>query len=289
MKTEFIRTNGITLHCKVAGNGPLVILLHGFPEFWFSWRRQIPVLSQHYKVVAPDLRGYNLSDKPKGIKNYTLEVLVNDIKGLITALGEKKAIIVGHDWGGAIAWALAGFFPEMVSQLIILNMPHPLELNKHLKKGSLQQWKKSWYMALFQLPMLPEWRIYSKPEAFFYRALKGWACRKEAFSDNDIAQYIEAFKDKASLTAAINYYRAVRYGNKRSDGRTWQKSPMPVLFIFGEKDRALGKELTYNTQNYCSGKLSIKYLKNASHWVQHDEPELVNRYILDFLSDYNIS
>jgi len=123
MKSQFVETNGIRLHCKVTGEGPLMILLHGFPEFWYSWRKQIPVLAQHYKVIAPDMRGYNDSDKPKGVKNYSLEKLVDDIRGLITAFGEEKAVIVAHDWGGAVAWTLASYFPEVIERLIVLNIP----------------------------------------------------------------------------------------------------------------------------------------------------------------------
>jgi len=282
LTTRYIDVNGITLHCKVAGQGPLMVLLHGFPEFWYSWRKQLPVLAQSYTVVAPDMRGYNLSDKPKGIKNYTLEVLMNDIRALIKAFGQESAIVVGHDWGGVVAWSLAGYYPEMVEKLIILNMPHPAEMKRQLKQGNWQQWRKSWYMGFFQLPYLPEWYMKRNLTRFFKRSLQGWAHQETAFTDADIQAYVTAYEQPNALTATINYYRALRH-TKRSDKLRPQKLMMPVCLIFGEDDKALGKELTYNTAHYCKGALSIKYIPNCSHWVQHEYPELVNKYIVTFL------
>ena len=286
MKSEFISTNGIKLHCKVAGDGPLMILLHGFPEFWYSWRKQIPALSQHYKVVVPDMRGFNDSDKPEGIKSYSMQTLVDDVRGLITAFGEEKAIIVGHDWGGAVSWVLASYFPEAVDKLITLNIPVPAEMKKQIYGGNFKQIRKSWYILFFQIPWLPEWLMKRNLRNTFERTFKGWSFNPHAFTDADIDQYVAAYQKPGVLNATINYYRAsIRYA-QRTDSKKAVKIEKPVLMIWGENDRALGKELTYNTGNYCSD-LDIKYIPNCSHWVQHEQPELVNQYILDFLEHMN--
>lgn len=282
MESQFIKTNGIRLHCKVAGEGPLMILLHGFPEFWYSWRKQIPVFAQHYKVVAPDMRGFNESDKPKGVKNYALEVLVDDVRGLIKAFGEEKAIIVAHDWGGAVAWTLASYFPEVIERLIILNIPVPAEMKKQIYGGNWAQIRKSWYILFFQLPWLPEYLFGRDLQNTFERALKGWAHNPDAFSNADIQEYVKAFSQPGALTATINYYRASMRYPGRSDERKPKVIDLPTLMIWGEDDKALGKELTYNTGNYCSN-YKIHYIPDCSHWVQHEQPELVNGYVLDFL------
>ena len=284
MTSKYINLKNIQLHCKVAGEGPLMILLHGFPEFWYAWRKQIPVLAQKYTVVAPDMRGYNESEKPKGIKNYRMELLVDDIRQLIAAFGQEKAIIVGHDWGGVVAWTLASYFPESVEQLIVLNMPNPAEMKKQLRKNP-RQLLRSWYMGFFQIPMLPELYLKTFLPLVFKQTFKGWAYNPDAFSDEDVAKYVESYRKKDVLSSTINYYRAVRF-SEFENGRKPQKVPMPVLLLFGENDKALGKELTYNTYNYCSGELKVQYVKNCSHWIQHEYPDLVNTAILDFLEKH---
>lgn len=280
-QSQYIHVNGIQLHYVSAGTGKLLILLHGFPEFWYSWKNQIPFLAHYYRVVAPDMRGYNLSDKPKGIANYRADVLATDIKALIAALGETQAYIVGHDWGGAVAWTLAALYPETVEKLIILNMPHPLEMRRQLLQLNWSQWKKSWYIFFFQLPSLPEKYIRRNLSLFFKKALRGWAIRKDAFSDDDIAKYVAAYQQPKAIGSAINYYRAaIRYANSNIIPDSLIKPP--VFLLWGEQDRALGKELTYNTPNYCE-QLRMQYISDASHWIQHDRPDLINGYILEFL------
>lgn len=281
MTDRYADINGIKLHYVIEGDkGPLVILLHGFPEFWYAWHNQIPALSPYCRVVAPDMRGYNLSSKPKGVKNYTLDTLAADIKALIAHLGESKAYIVGHDWGGCVAWALAAFNPEVVEKLAILNMPHPAEMRQQLLAFNWQQWKKSWYVFFFQLPYLPESRLQKNVKGFFKAALRGWAFRKEAFPDQVIDQYVAVYSQKDAFEGPINYYRALF----RNMGilKKMKHIEMPVLMLWGENDKALGKELAANTPNYCQ-RLSLRYIPNCSHWIQHDYPELVNSYLLDFI------
>jgi len=281
MTEHYIQVNGIQLHYVEEGEGELVILLHGFPEFWYSWRKQIPVLSKKYRVVAPDMRGYNLSDKPQSVSDYKIDILARDIAELIKALGEKKAIIVAHDWGGAVAWVVATMYPELVSKLAVLNIPHPAEMKKALMGFNLAQWKKSYYIFLFQLPRLPERFIGRDLKAFFTKAFTSFAPagKPAGITDEEIAKYVEAYSRRGMLTGAINYYRATfrQLGGLHVQG----KLPMPVLMIWGEQDKALGKELTYNTKNYCNN-LEVIYDPGSGHFIQHDNPGLVNEKLLRF-------
>lgn len=275
------RVNGINMHYVEAGKGPLVVLLHGFPEFWYSWRYQIPELAKHFRVVAPDMRGYNKTDKPAAVSKYKSDILSADIAALIHHLGEQKAHIVGHDWGGGVAWYITQHNPEVIDKLIIINCPPPHVLLKHIT-SNFKQFKKSWYILFFQLPGLPEMNMRSNLKVFFKRALRGWAYNKQAFSNDDIDKYVQAFKRHGAMRGAVNYYRAA------GRGIFSKKTPFkPILndtlVIWGENDKALGKEMTYGLDQYFQNYFEIKYIPDCSHWVQHDHPELVSRYITDFL------
>jgi len=284
MTEHYIKVNGIQLHYMEEGQGELVILLHGFPEFWYGWRKQIPVLSKKYRVAAVDMRGYNLSDKPKGIDAYKIDVLAKDIAELIKAIGEKKAVVVGHDWGAAVAWAVASLHPEVVSKLAILNVPHPSEMKKALRNFNLAQWAKSYYIFLFQLPWLPESFLGRDLKGFFTRAFASFAPKGKAASvtEQEIDKYVEAFSQPGVLTAAVNYYRATFRQIKDTSLGAGGKLKMPVLMLWGEQDKALGKELTYNTKDYCED-LEIIYDPTSGHFIQHDNPELVNDKLMEFL------
>lgn len=284
MTEHYIKANGIQLHYMEEGQGELVILLHGFPEFWYGWRKQIPVLSKKYRVVAIDMRGYNLSDKPQGINAYKIDVLAKDIAELIEALGEKKAVVVGHDWGAAVAWAVASLYPKMVSKLAVLNVPHPSEMKKALMHFNLAQWAKSYYIFLFQLPWLPEIFLGKDLKRFFTRAFASFAPKgkEPSVSEKEIEKYIEAFSQPGVLTAAVNYYRATFRQIKDANLGSGGKLKMPVLMLWGEQDKALGKELTYNTKDYCED-LEIIYDPTSGHFIQHDNPELVNSKLMAFL------
>lgn len=278
---EYLYINGIRFHYVRQGNGKrLVLLLHGFPEFWYAWRKQIGPLAEHFTVVAPDLRGYNLSDKPKW--GYTIDVLVQDVIGFIRELGFEKAIVVGHDWGGAIAWATAISAPHRVERLIILNAPHPTIFREQLRTNRAQQ-RRSWYFGLFQLPLIPEAIFRANDYAAVEQIFRGAAIDKSAFSDEDIAAYKAALAQTGALTAALNYYRAA---SRSGIGDTWNNGQvtMPTLVIWGEDDIALGKELTYETGRFVPD-LRTVYIPNCSHWVQHERPAEVNRAMLDFLVD----
>jgi pimeloyl-ACP methyl ester carboxylesterase len=274
---EYINTNGIKLHYVTQGDGPLMLMLHGFPEFWYSWRHQISEFAKDYKVVALDLRGYNESDKPQAQSAYTMSELVKDVEGVIQGLGYDRCVLVGHDWGGAIAWCFAYAHPEMVERLIVLNLPHPAKFAQGLRTP--QQLMRSWYTFFFQIPALPELLLQSFDYQIIGNALTGMAVNKNAFTSADIEAYKDAAAKRGALTAMINYYRNAFTGIMQ---REWSMLDVPTLMIWGEQDTALGKELTYGTEEYVRD-FQIRYIPDCSHWVQQEQPELVNQYMREFL------
>lgn len=273
--------NGLRFHYVEAGTGPLVILLHGFPEFWYSWHHQIPALAAAgFHALAPDLRGYNETDKPKGIQNYRIDVLLNDIVGLIDHAGARKVVVVGHDWGGALAWFLAIRRPEVVDKLVILNAPHPAAFRRELRRWD--QWLRSTYMLVFQLPLLPEWLLQAGDYYLLKRTLRRQPARPGAFTAKDIARYQQALAQPGARTAALNYYRAARrFRRSVSGGR--RVVSVPTLLIWGERDPYLGVRLTQGLEEWVPC-LQVERLPNASHWVQNDAPEEVNRLLMQFLT-----
>ncbi len=281
LRHAYANVNGIRMHYVERGSGPLVILLHGFPEFWYSWRHQIEALSRRFHVVAPDQRGYNLTEKPHGVAAYKIENLTADIAALIRHLGEESAVIVGHDWGGGVAWSFAMEYPQMARRLIVLNCPHPAAMARGLRTP--RQLAKSWYMFFFQIPVVPEFGIRFHNFEVLERSLRVGTVKPNVFSDDDIRAYKEALAQPGALTSTINWYRAAIRGGLRRLG------PVPViaaktLLIWAEQDRFLGKELTYNLEQWVPD-LTIKYIPGTSHWVQQEQPELVNQYMLAFLGD----
>ena len=274
--------NGVRLHYVTQGAGPLLILLHGFPEFWYSWRYQIPVLAKHFTVVAPDMRGYNESEKPSGVANYHIDRLTGDVRGLIRAFHEERAVIIGHDWGGGVAWSFAANYPHMTERLVVLNCPHPGTFQKALQENR-QQLRRSWYIFYFQIPWLPELGLRLFRRRFIAQTFRGMAVRKEAFPDKELHKYAEALETPGSARAAINYYRAAFRHRLRHGAIHLPQILSPTLLIWGEEDTALGKELTHDMDEYFSDRFEIKYISKCSHWVQQEQPELVNQHLLEFL------
>ena len=277
--SQYITTNGIKLHYVTQGEGPLMLLLHGFPEFWYSWRHQIPEFAKDYRVVALDLRGYNESEKPAEPSAYVMPELIKDVAGVIQGLGYETCVLVGHDWGGAIAWFFAYAHPEMVEKLIVLNIPHPAKFAEAFR-SNLQQLQRSWYIFFFQLPLIPELLLQWDDYAAIARAFIEAAIDKSAFSLEDIEAYKDAAAKRGALTAMVNYYRNVFQGLLNQP--EWGTLSIPTLMIWGENDTALGTELTYNTQAYVPD-IEIHYIPDCSHWVQQEQPELVNQYMRHFL------
>jgi len=286
---HYLQVNHIRMHYAQAGHGPrLIMMLHGFPECWWSWRHQLalfrddPALAERYTAIALDMRGYNETDRPDW--GYELDVLVQDVVELMRALGHRAAIIAGHDWGGNIAWSLAIARPELVERLIALNIPHPALFANAIGKN-WRQMLRSWYILFFQLPFLPEAAIRANGYAFIEWAFRGTAIDKSRFTDDDIRIFKAAIAAPGAATAAVNYYRALFQAGARGMFRgTRMRANMPTLMIWGENDIALGKKLTYGTDRFVPD-LRIKYITNCSHWVQQEQPELVNQYILDFLAE----
>lgn len=278
----FVKTNGINLHYVREGSGKLILMLHGFPEFWYSWRHQIKEFSADYHTVAVDLRGYNNSDKPQQQQAYQMPEFIEDVRGIITGLGYEDCILVGHDWGGAIAWNFAYAYPEMVKKLIVLNIPHPAKFVQGLR--TLEQFKKSWYILVFQIPWLPEFLLQLNDYQAIKAAFSQMAIDKTAFSPADLQAYRDAAAKPGALTAMINYYRGIFSSLLQKEPQKWQILDIPTLTIWGEEDTALVKELTYGTEAYVKN-WQIKYIPNCSHWVQQEQPKLVNRYLGEFLEN----
>jgi len=280
-----VDTNGVRLHVVQAGpeTGPLVLLLHGFPEFWYGWNAQIDGLARAgYRVWAPDQRGYNLSDKPDGIEAYQLDTLVADVVGLIDAAGQQKAIIVGHDWGGIVSWWLAVSHPERVERLVILNVPHPAVTRKFIRQYP-GQLLRSWYIAFFQLPVLPEWLMGANRSAMLARTLRT-SSRPGTFSPNDLELYRTAWSQPGAVRSMINWYRALirRPPARRPSVRV----TMPTLIIWGIHDRFLKRELAQASLRLCDDG-RVEYL-DTTHWVQHEAPQRVNELIQGFTA-YTLS
>ncbi len=277
-----VPTNGIRLHVVQCGPpaGPLVILLHGFPEFWWAWRRQIQVLAEAgYRVWAPDQRGYNLSDKPRPVRAYVLRELAADVLGLLGAAGRETAALVGHDWGAAVAWHLAAEHPDRFGRTAVLNVPHPLVFGRALRR-SRRQLRKSWYVFFFQLPLLPEAFIRLRQYWLGRQSLRR-SSRRGTFSEADLAAYVAAWRQPGALRGMLNWYRAAARPPQRLAGTG--RVPGPLHIIWGEKDAFLEADLARQSLAYCDqGQLT--YLK-ASHWVQHEEAAEVNRLLLAFLAD----
>jgi epoxide hydrolase 4 len=281
---SLVEVNGVILHCVTQGEGPLVLLLHGFPEFWYSWRYQIPELASRFKVVAPDMRGYDLSDKPKGVGEYSLEKLTGDVQGLIEYFGHTKAHVVGHDWGGAVAWSFAMDYPDSVDKLVVMNAPHPAAFARNITTNP-RQMLRSWYMFFFQIPVVPEMMLKAFHSYMLRRSFTDWAIDKDAFSDEDLDALAEAANRPGALTGGMNYYRAT-FRNARALMAIRNHVPViksPTMLIWAENDKALGKELTYGLESYFEDELIIKYIPDCSHWVQQEQPLLVNELLEEFL------
>jgi pimeloyl-ACP methyl ester carboxylesterase len=276
-----IPTNGLRLHVVESGpeDGPPVILLHGFPELWSCWRRQVgPLADAGFRVLAPDQRGYGLSDKPGPVSAYALDTLADDVLGLIESTGHPRAALVGHDWGGVVAWWVATRNPGRVERLAILNAPHPAA-SKRYALTSPRQLLKSWYIFAFQLPWLPEALIRRddcRPLAEILRKTS----RPATFSDADLDEYRLAWSRPGAITAMLQWYRAMlRHGpTMKPDARVI----VPALILWGVHDRFLERGMAEATLDLCE-RGRLEFSEQATHWIQHEEPDRVNRRLIEFL------
>jgi len=281
------------------------VFLHGFPECWYSWRHQLTALAPRFRVVAPDLRGYNESDKPAGVHAYAMPELVADVAGLIHALDERDAVIVAHDWGGGIAWQFAMDHPEMTRRLVVMNCPHLAVFQRELRSNP-RQLAKSWYMFFFQIPWLPETLMGLGHAWPIGNAIRQAAVRKAAITDDDLRVLRDAASRPGALRSAINYYRAAfrspeslanlpgplrrfligdrALPSPRMGFGDWPTITAPTMLIWGEQDVALRKELTFGMDPLFATPPRIEYLPDTGHWVQQEAPSRVNELLLDFLA-----
>ncbi|MBN8221820.1 MAG: alpha/beta hydrolase [Spirochaetes bacterium] len=273
--------DGYNLSVKTFGprEGRPVVFLHGFPEFWYGWRKQIPFFeAQGYFVVVPDQRGYNDSDKPEEVSDYALPNLAADVVSIIETLKLDKPVLVGHDWGAAAAWQTAIEYGNLLSKLVILNVPHPRAMIKNLVTNPLQFFK-SWYMYFFQLPFLPERLIEWVGYERFAEGLKRTS-RRGTFEDTELAKYVEAWSKPGAMGSMINWYRAAfRYPELGDDVHVY----VPTLILWGEKDAFLEARMAEQSTQYCES-AEVRFFPEATHWLQHEESEAVNRAILEFIS-----
>jgi epoxide hydrolase 4 len=266
------------LHYVEAGEGPLIVLLHGFPEYWYAWRLQIkPLAAAGFHVVAPDMRGYNLSTKPNGVAAYDFDQLTADIVGLIHERGAQSALLVGHDWGGSVAWATAMSHPEVVDRLAILNAAHPRKLSEGLHHPG--QLRKSWYFFFFALPDLPESVVHANNWHFFRHFLHD---ANPAYTTEEMDRYIEAWSQPGAATGMINYYRSSVRTPAKKAAAAIQPIKASTLVIWGEADQYLGQELAEPDHDDVPNLERVERIPNASHWVHHDASERVTQLLIDF-------
>lgn len=282
MREREIEANGLRFHVVEDGpaDGPLVLLLHGFPEFWYAWRHQLVALgAAGYRAVAPDLRGYNRTEKPPAVADYALDVLAADVVALVRALGATRATLVGHDWGGAIAWHVAARHPEVLDGLVVVASPHPAAVARSLFR-EIRLLFSAWYLFYFQIPWLPEWRIVRDGVG---AGLRRAAARPRAFADEDIARYDEAARVPGAMRAAVNYYRAALRG-ARATAKQASTVRAPTLVVWGERDAAWFPVLDEALDGLVTGPLRVEILPDVGHFVSQEDPEAFNALLLGFLA-----
>ena len=272
--------NGLVkLHAVASGpkDGPVVVLLHGFPEFWYGWHRQIgPLAAAGFRVIVPDQRGYNLSSKPSGVASYALTELVSDVIAIADQLGQQKIFLAGHDWGAAVAWSTALLHPQRIAKLVVVNVPHPSVMRKFLTTR-LRQFRRSWYMFFFQLPWLPETFL----SIFDYRVAARSLVRSSrpgTFSPEDLVQYRAAWSQPGALSAMINWYRALFRFRTKFANRTIH---VPTRILWGERDAFLIAEMAQESLRYCDN-AELFTFASATHWLLHEEPARVSELLIDF-------
>ena len=283
---DYAQLPDVRLHYAQCGSeqNDLVILLHGFPECWYSWRHQLPLLGERYHAVAPDMRGYNLSDKPAGKQNYDIDLLVKDVVNLIHYFGKQKAAIVAHDWGAGVAWAVAKRHPEVMTKLVAMQVPPPGCWRANF---TVKQMLASWYMFFFQLPKIPEAWAAANDFARVDKMFRETSVRAGAFTPEDIAVYKEALRQPGALTATVNYYRANVF---KSFFRGGVETPndgkvrVPTLFIYGEQDMAVLPATVRNLKRFVDASYRELRIADSGHWVQNEAVAEVNQALLDFLN-----
>jgi epoxide hydrolase 4 len=279
VESLYFENAAVRLHAVAAGpnNGPVVVLLHGFPEFWYGWHKQIePLANASFRVIVPDQRGYNLSSKPPGVSSYAITELVSDVIAIADQLGQQKIFLAGHDWGAVVAWSVALLHPERVAKLAILNVPHPSVMRRYLSTH-LRQTLRSWYMFFFQMPWLPE-ALFS---AFRFRMGTSALLRSSrpgTFAPDDLVHYRSAWSQPGALAAMIHWYRALFRFRIKFPDRTVR---IPTRILWGERDKFLLAEMAHESLSYCTN-AELSTFPEASHWLQHEEPAKVTQLLVEF-------
>ena len=281
LEEVWITANGVRFYARAAGAGRLILLLHGFPQCWYSWRHQIPALATRYRAVAPDLRGYNRSEKPSS--GYDLGTLADDIAGLIDRLGYERAVVVGHDWGGEIGWAVAMKHPERVAALAVLNAPHPAAYRREALRNP-RQMLRSWYVLFFQIPRLPE-QLLTAFHGRLTMAMLRRTAHPGTFSADDLAVYRDAITQPGAARAALAYYRAP-FRSPRSASRWLRRIDCPTLVLWGTADLALDEALL-DGHNAWAPNLTIRRFPGVSHWLPEERPAEVSEALLTWLDHLN--
>ncbi len=279
IKFQKIATNGIRLHTALAGSeeGEPVFLLHGFPDAWFGWEAQIgPLADAGFRVIVPDQRGYNLSDKPDGVASYQMDTLVKDIIGLADALGYERFYLAGHDFGAMVAWSLALCCPERIKRMVIANVPHPQVMSSYLRT-QIKQMLKSWYALFFQIPGLPEWVVKLNNWRFLISAMP------DDLSAEERNRYREAWNQPAAMTGMMNWYRA--FFRLQRQTTQFSQIQVPTLILWGKQDPHLSYEMATLSVELCDNGRLITF-ENATHWILHDEPEAVSNHIVHFFREH---
>jgi pimeloyl-ACP methyl ester carboxylesterase len=275
LASHTVDSGGVRLHCVTSGPpaGPMVLLLHGFPARWSTWRHAMGALAgAGFFAVAPDLRGYGESDKPPGVQAYAVTRIVEDVAAIIQAFGRRSACVAGHDFGGGVAWATAMLRPDLVLRLATLNSVHPVGFQRQMRKWS--QLKKSWYVLFFLLPWAPEWYL-SRNDFGFVRS----SLADDGLSPETIADILEGIRPPGATHAAVNWYRASFRGGLAKHQLT-AKVEVPTLVIWGDRDRYLDPELAVPPQELVT-RARIEHVPGASHWVQHDAPDRVGKLLIE--------
>ncbi len=286
---HYAEVNGIRLHYARAGHGQLILFAHGFPEFWFQWRRQLNEFGRDYLAVALDLRGYNLSHKPADVSQYAISHLVEDLRALATHLGQAKFFLVGHDWGGVVCWFLAARYPEAVKKLVILNAPHPAVFARELRNNPEQR-QASQYVLMFRSPAAEAVLSANNFAALQDRVLAE-GLRRGTLTEAERQAYLQAWSQPGALTGGLNYYRALGTGaatleelSSALDMGTALRVTVPTLLIWGEQDHALLTGNLNGIEEFVPN-VTVRRIPDASHWVVQEKPELVNRLIREFLEE----
>jgi len=291
MEHRYVELNSIRMHYATSGNGPLILFAHGFPEFWYAWRQQLSEFGRDYQAVAPDLRGYNLTAKPEGVENYRVRHLIEDLRALAAHLSAERFVLVGHDWGGAVAWGFALAHPELLEKLVIVNAPHPGVFARELHSNPAQR-QASQYMRMFCTPEA-EQILAQNNYQYLQDIVLAHGLKRGYFNEADQQAYLEAWSQPGALTGGLNYYRASRLvpagpgtalpASEPALDREALTVRVPTMVIWGERDTALLPGNLDGLEQFVPD-LTVRRIPDANHWVVHQKPDLINSYLREFLS-----